>query len=263
MFAGFDLNVDLNSYASYVPYGRELHNKNKRIVKSRLDSFKGEDDKLIAERIVAEWFPSVDADIFLSHSHKDEDGIIGLSGWLHEKFGVSCFIDSCIWGYSEELLQMIDSEYCYNHATGYYNYHERNRSTSHVHMMLSTALSKTLDSCESVFFVNTPNSILPDQFIKGQTATESPWIFSEIAMTKLLRQKSLHQHRRMITEAMDSTGLESIEKSLKIQYDVDLSHLTQLGKQDLDAWAKLQDEQPMKSSLDHLYNIKLKGPFYG
>ena len=97
MFAGFDLNVDLDGYSDYVRYGRELHNQNKKIVKSRLDSFKDEGGKLIAERIVAEWFPSVDADIFLSHSHKDEDGIIGLSGWLHEKFGLSCFIDSCIW----------------------------------------------------------------------------------------------------------------------------------------------------------------------
>lgn len=259
MFAGFDVNVDLEAYKGYAAYGREIHDENKKIVETKLDSFKDLNGKLIGDKIVADWFPPIiDADIFLSHSHKDEEGIVGLSGWLHKEFGVRCFIDSCIWGYSAKLLRMIDDEYCYDSVREIYNYSERNRSTSHVHMMLSTALSNAMDSCECVFFVNTPNSIQADEFIKGSSTTESPWIFSEIAMTKLIRRRAAKDHRRMIAEAMDSvTGMESLEKSLNIRYGVNLSHLVHITQEDLVFWQGLQSARKILHPLDYLYDAKL------
>lgn len=153
---------------------------------------------------------------------------------------------------------MIDDQYCWESDRSIYDYNKRNRSTSHVYMMLSTALAKMIDKCEGVFFVNTPNSISADKYIKGSEVTDSPWIYSEIAMTSLVRKRSPLEHRKKISEARDS--MESIEKSLRIEYDVDLSHLTQLSIQDLVRWS---DENIVKgsSALDSLY--KLNGVFYG
>ncbi|WP_212633394.1 hypothetical protein [Pseudomonas fluorescens] len=263
MYAGFDLSVDLGFCQDFYTDGKILHDAHKRLVKNKLDSFKKPDGGLWAEKIVAEWFPPVKADVFLSHSHKDEPAIIALSGWLHKQFGLSCFIDSSIWGYSADLLKMIDDEYCYDKERKIYNYDDRNKSTSHVHMMLSTALTKTMDSCECVFFVNTPNSIKIDESIKGSGTTESPWIFSEIAMTKLLRKKELREHRRMIGEAMDSAGLESFEKSLRIHYDVDLSHLQHINNSTLSSWLEYQRREAPKYPLDFLYGVKKEGAIYG
>lgn len=263
MHAGFDLSVDLSFCANYYTHGKTLHDEHKRKVKSTLDSFKNPKGGLFAEKIVAEWFPSMSADVFLSHSHRDEPEIIALSGWLHEKFGLSCFIDSSIWGFSEDLLKMIDNEYCYDKDRKIYNYDDRNKSTSHVHMMLSTALIETMDACECVFFVNTPNSIKIDEAINGAGTTESPWIFSEIAMTKLLRKKELHEHRRMIAEAMDSTGMESFEKNLRIHYDVNLSHLQHINEDTLFSWLTHYQREKPNYPLDFLYTQKSQGAIYG
>lgn len=261
MYLGFNLNVDLEFYDDYFRIGKRLHDENKKIVKDTLDSFKSENGKLKAEKIIAEWFPPISADVFLSHSHKDEPGIIALAGWLNHKFGLSCFIDSSLWGYSPELLRMIDNQYCYNKEKNTYNYDDRNKSTSHVYMMLSTALTRTMDSCECVFFVNTPNSIKIDETISSSGKTESPWIYSEIAMTKLIRRRDPRDHRAIKGLAMD--GMESFKESLDIEYDVDLSHLKDIDKSTLDDWATEHEKKPLKYALDFLYAKKDHGAIYG
>ncbi|MBP0952623.1 hypothetical protein JTA33_19495 [Pseudomonas sp. 20GA0080] len=263
MHAGFDLDVDFSICAHYYAYGKAIHDQHKRTVNDTLESFKNPKGGLFAEKIVAEWFPLVSADIFLSHSHSDEENITALSGWLYETFGLTCFIDSSIWGYSAKLLKMIDDEYCYDKDRMVYNYDDRNKSTSHVHMMLSTALTKTMDACECVLFVNTPNSIKIDQSINRISATESPWIYSEIAMTKLLRKRELREHRRFTAEAMDRAGNEDFKKSLGVNYDVDLSHLTQINNETLLSWRDYFQREKPEFPLDFLYSQKNQGAIYG
>lgn len=41
-----------------------------------------------------------------------------------------------------------------------YDYNLRNYTTSHVHMMLATALTEMIDNTECIMFYNTPNSVL-------------------------------------------------------------------------------------------------------
>ncbi|MFF3703856.1 hypothetical protein [Pseudomonas qingdaonensis] len=254
MFKSFNVSIENDDFDKYLAFGQELHKKNKRIVSNTLENFKGDDDKLIASKIVGEWFPEFKADVFLSHSHKDETSVIALSGWLSKEFGLTSFVDSCIWGYSEKLLKMIDDQYCYDDEKIFYNYYKRNRSTSHVYMMLSTALSRMIDGCEAVFFVNTPNSFSADKYIEAQGTTESPWIYSELAMTRLVRKKTPEEHRsfHMIGEARDS--MES-HKELNIEYGADLSHLIPLSKEDLDSWV-LQNSDTGSRSLNTLYRNK-------
>ncbi|MDP9514742.1 hypothetical protein [Pseudomonas protegens] len=251
MYKSFNVSIDSDDFNDFLHAGQELHKNNKRIVCDTLDGFKGDDDKLVASKIVAEWFPEVQADVFLSHSHKDENSVIALSGWLKEEFGLTSFIDSCIWGYSEKLLKMIDDQYCYDKKNEIYNYNKRNRSTSHVYMMLSTALTGMIDRCEVVFFVNTPNSFSADNYIESHGTTESPWIYSELAMTRLVRTKKPEQHRQsyMIAEARDS--MENY-KDLNVEYHADLSHLIPLSKFDLTSWWHANSETGSKS-LDALY----------
>lgn len=259
MYKGFNVNdFEGGDFSSYIEYGRTLHAKNKRVAKAGLESFKDENGRLNASAVVDEWFPDIEYDVFLSHSHKDEDAVIGFSGWLYEEFGLTSFIDSCIWGYSDELLKLIDVEHCWDKARDAYDYDERNRSTSHVHMMLSIALMKTIDRCESVFFLNTPNSILPRDYIKGKGVTASPWIYSEISMCSLIRKRPISAHRTFSLEALAES--RSLEKSLQVDYDMDLSHLSLLSQADLFAWRKVCNKRGARA-LDSLY--QLKGAFYG
>ena len=54
-----------------------------------------EKNLLSAELIQEHLFPEVEADIFLSHAHADEDKVIALAICL-EKIGFKTFVDSCI-----------------------------------------------------------------------------------------------------------------------------------------------------------------------
>ncbi len=40
------------------------------------------------------WFPSIKSDIFLSHSHKDEDTALKIAGYLKNNHKLEVFVDS-------------------------------------------------------------------------------------------------------------------------------------------------------------------------
>ena len=180
MFKGFNLNID-ESFFDNDDYktGNCLYLKKKKKIHDSIEKYMNIDGSLDATKISEDWFPDVKSDIFISHSHADENLAINLSGWIYSNLGLKCFIDSCVWGYSNDLLKKIDDKYCYQKDSKTYNYSKRNFSTSHIHMMLSTALMNTIDNTECVIFINTPNSI-ENIYDTVNNSTYSPWIYSEL-----------------------------------------------------------------------------------
>lgn len=174
---------------------------------------------------------------------------------LREEFGLTAFIDSAVWGYANDLLKKIDDKYCKNETGATYNYNQRNFSTSHVHMMLSGALTKMMDKAECLIFVNTPKSITTRDAVKDKT--KSPWIYNEITTSLVLRKKKPDRHDLLIKHAK----FEADEKKQKldVSYNVDLSHLTPLSTSDLSKWRD-QSKGEIKGwrthPLDQLYLIK-------
>lgn len=120
-------------------------------------------------------------------------------------------------------------------------------------MMLSVALANMLDACDCILFLNTPNSILPSETINSPDQTGSPWIYAEIAMTRLIKPKERSALFEKRAAAFDSaTDLNAI-------YDVDLRHLTKLSGKDLASWksqfcssSTISPNHP----LDVLYRLK-------
>lgn len=108
-----------------------------------------------------------------------------LAGYLQEKCDITAFIDSEVWGYSDDLLKKIDHEFCnpYKNEVGeeVYDYNRRNRSTALVHLILQGALAKMINRCECMIFIGSPNSLRPSD-IKDENLTYSPWIYSELLM---------------------------------------------------------------------------------
>lgn len=255
MYARFNLNPENRNWSEYINTGRSIHRKNKEQIELSLDKFKNADESLDAQKIIDNWFPEIKADVFLSHSHKDENTVIGFAGWLKEAFGLDSFMDSEVWGYSDDLLKAIDDKYCRNNCCGTYNYEMRNRSTSHVHMMLSTALMNMIDKCECIIFMNTPNSYKPKEYFEDEGRTESPWIYSEIAMTKMLRQRSILEHRPQLT--MEGFKVIAKGEEARLEYPMDTLHLTPLSINDLDNW-KIRNGSNKFVNLDVLYEMKAK-----
>jgi hypothetical protein len=164
---------------------------------------------------------------------------ITLAGWLYETFGLYSFIDSCIWGYADDLLEIIDDEHC-RETRQSYSYKSRNYSTSHVHMMLNMALMQMIDKTECLFFLNTPNSI---DLSDIETRTLSPWIYSEIGISQMIEKK------RTRTKHFS----DSLDESLRISYKLDLSHLANIDSLDLLTWKQKNVREEM--ALDKLYEI--------
>lgn len=236
MYRGFNLLLEKNSFSegdfeAFKEEGSKSSSSQKTSIVETIKSFVRNDGSLDGSMMQANWFPQIEADIFISHSHKDKDLAHALAGWLKETFGLTAFIDSCVWGCANELLKMIDDEYCYQIKTNTYNYQKRNRSTSHIHMMLSVALTQMIDNTECLFFLNTPNSITPNTIINQ---TESPWIYSEIAMSRLIRKKELKEYRDMAVTESQKVFAEG--GTLNVRYDLPTEHLTEIDTDILESW---------------------------
>lgn len=233
MYNGFQIALKKDNFSrqeEFYNIGNSHISQYKTKVEEVIDSFVLADGSLDGGKMQDYWFPQINADIFISHSHRDEKLAIIFAGWLYDEFGLTAFIDSCVWGYANKLLRKIDDEYCYQPSNKTYNYQQRNYSTSHVHMMLSVALTQMIDNTECLFFLNTPHSITPESVIQQ---TESPWIYSEIAMSRLVRQKSLRAYRRQpIMDSFSAGG------RLQVKYHLPTDHLINIDIDILSKWTE-------------------------
>ncbi|MVX37342.1 hypothetical protein GOQ24_16225, partial [Myroides sp. LoEW2-1] len=115
-------------------------------------------------------------------------------------------------------------------------------------MMLNTALMQMIDTCECIIFVNTPNSVKPNEVI---AKIVSPWIYSEIGMTKLIRKKSKNEHRfKKLFENKNYSELD-------VTFNLDTDHLIKLSINDLHDWKNnFTKFKSLPSSMNNAPTIK-------
>lgn len=262
MYKGFNLALQDADFIRYEQewhsIGIEMYENYKAIVKTKLSDFALDSSgKLDGTAMQNNWFPQIETDIFISHSHRDKKLAICLAGWLFQTFKIKSFIDSCVWGYSDDLLKIIDEKYCYNEYLRTYDYEKRNYSTSHVHMMLSTALTMMIDKSECLFFINTPNSLTVSDVINNKTS--SPWIYSEITISNLIQKKGPIRQ-----EILRKSKTSSLFENLLVDYNVDLSHMEDMDSKILNRWnSKYFKEKDIDKPkfkiilhpLDYLYDL--------
>lgn len=235
-------------FLNYVQYGKTIYNSQKQKVKDEISKFILDDGTLNGSDMQNSWFPQIHADVFISHSHNDKEKAIALAGWLKHTFGLDVFIDSSVWGSADELLKKIDDRYCKNTDSTTYSYEKRNFSTSHVHTMLSTALTMMIDQTECLFFLNTPETINASSVI---SSTKSPWIYYEIGISKFVRKREPNRQKGIIKKGMFENA-----QDLTIQYKLDLDHLYDINQSILLDWQKLFTQYSENHPLDLLYGMK-------
>ncbi len=247
MWKGFNLKLEgFENLDQYETIGKSLYTANKNQAMKGLEEYTTKNGRINGTEMKKDWFPEIMADIFISHSHSDEKIAVALSGYLHDNFGLNTFIDSCVWGYANDLLFEIDKKNC-SSGDNLFSYEARNYSTSNVHMMLATAISKMMDKTECVFFLNTQNSITTNVALISQT--ESPWIYFELAMTKILRA-NIPNRLKEETRTMS----ESLNKKSTFVYELDLSDLIEISFTHLLRWER-ENKLTAASALDKLYEI--------
>lgn len=233
MYKAFNLilkDEDEAYFSSYKNIGQKIFNEDRAKVRAVLDNYTIANNSVLdGSQIQKDWFPEIECDIFISHSHSDENLALGLAGWLFENLKIKVFIDSSVWGYSDELLRKLDDLYCKNKVNSY-SYTLRNYSTSHVHMMLATALSNMIYKTECLFFLNTNKSNLDSI---GGIITKSPWIYSELEVARIVEKRM----PKRFTKEQRSNFSESVRKRLDINYKPsDISHLKEIDFGVLEYW---------------------------
>ncbi|CCG41124.1 hypothetical protein [Magnetospirillum molischianum] len=254
MFRCYNLEIETsnnNFFNKWLDGEKVRANKNKASVKKNLDAFLNKSGTLQATKLINDWFPEIKSNVFISHSHKDHDLAMGFAGWLSEYFGLNSFIDSCVWGYGDELITILDNEYSKD-TNGRYEYEKIKRTTAHVHMMLSTALTKMINSCECVVFINTPSSITSKESAeKGKT--QSAWLYTEILMTSLIKPiEPARPRRKAVGSFVEKAAVEKFDA----EYDVNLKHMTNINIDGLNAWNRACGDLTGATTLDDLYALK-------
>ena len=112
---------------------------------------------------------------------------------------------------------------------------------------------KMIDKCECMIFLNTPSSIDTDEAItSNSTSTKSPWIFSELSMTSLIRKRTVGEHRREGIIKLSEGYVRN--DSLDVDHPVVLDHLIDIDATDLAQWQ--HNKEFCRERLDGLYRMK-------
>lgn len=163
---------------------------------------------LDAEKIQQSVFPETEIDVFISHSHNDEDQAIRIALSL-ERIGLKPFVDSCVWGFADELLQEIDNKFCIPTGWENYSYALRNRTTTNVHLILNAALQQMIHRSELFVFLGTESSIKIDEYMSDRERLSSPWIFSELMFARNVKRTV----RKRLEYGMGMEGYRKIEEA--------------------------------------------------
>lgn len=254
MYKGFNLKIDDSSPTLseiIKKYGAcsDTFTKKKELARQSIKTYM-KNDGIDAKKLQEDWFQSIKADVFISHSHADEALAMAMAAAMEQELGLRCFIDSCVWGNSDELLRDIDNTYCTGASPNSYSYRKRNRSTSHVHMMLQGALVRMIDQTECVIFLNTPRSMVADARMTDESRTASPWIYAEVLATQIVREQDLGREIP-IREKVKMEG-NIVQASMPAFYhDLNLKHLTSLSPRAFARW--LASGRKGTAALDELY----------
>ena len=233
---------------NYVALYDNINPDSKNIINTKISSFVDDNKEINLTDIGENWFPEIEADVFISHSHKDEKLAIKLALWLHYCFGIKAFIDSTVWGYSRDLLYKIINNRAYNYFFDYpnsYKFDETLNINSHIDMLLSMALTKMVDKCECLIFLNTPNSISRENTME---ITYSPWIYHEIGVSKVIKKNIPNRLQLKIKQHSFSN------EELMPYFQINTSHLFELNENILNSWREKSNMRGVEE-LNYLYEI--------
>ena len=212
MKQGYLLKLSRNDYVELGKYTQE-RNVLPQSIRESLEQVSLNNKFVDGTKIQDDWFPEVDANVFISHSGKDEKLAIELANYLFDKYGIKSFVDSQVWGYFPDLMEKLDNGLdTNNNKVKLYKY---DKCSAHVHNMLSIALAKMIQKCDYFIFLDSCNSrnSMTDM-------TESPWIYFELSLSHILMPK-------------EEVIIEGLEYFSDIAYKAPTKHLKHITISDL------------------------------
>jgi hypothetical protein len=225
-----------------------------------VDVFEGR--RLIdAEMLSRHIFPRQEkAHVFLSHSHADEDRAIELAIKLRDR-GVNVFVDSCVWGASQHLLEKLIDYYSEQKADASpLSEREVSDLSAGVHLMLVGALQEMIDRTELFVFLNTENSV-PLKAYEGADRTFSPWIYSELQFSAMVRRRVPARRTRRRRDVLSLENIRAERRLPDFAHKALNSHLPKVNGSEFSGWIELLLEKG-EAALDSLYEgFEIPGQF--
>lgn len=225
--------------------------------------------RIDGEEIIRAYFPSMTPHIFISHSSKDKKTAIKFANHLFQKYGITSFVDSQIWGHIDHALKILNNKYSKlrteSNGSITYNHRKANIIASNIYAMLNIALMKTMDSSDGLILISSENSVGGDGYdvedmLHNKYATESPWIYSEINFSKMLRPR---MHKRPPVYARDGAEAfvskesrkDMILESVSFVLPAELEHMVHVRHDALMNIIKLNKRNHPLLSLDDIYHV--------
>lgn len=279
MYKGYHFplaNELLSRYAHrlevYEQIGRDQKDKAQKVIREKILSGKWVID---GEGTESEWFPQLKKHVFISHSHKDEGIALLVAGVLKDRLGIDAFVDSAAWGCYRELAECLyeATRVRYISLSSPQKDLLRSSATEHAHCMLSKSLIQMMDRCECMFFLDTKASVGLNNIGTSDYSTFSPWIYTEIEASRVLRRyKYPRSVRKVINESLRSFAMDEAPR-VEVVYPLNLEHLGKLSPQAFLQWVTKAEEikrclvddqyKPYKL-LDELYaNTKSRSILHG
>lgn len=241
MYKGFDVKLDVTKFRQkvtnakmglwdyFVRNGKESRKNLRDIIDTKIASGQW---VLSGNDIESNWFPKLVNHVFISHSHQDEDLALALAGALKYWMGLDAFVDSSVWGYYADLQELIYQKVTSlrGEVYGAQRTELENSIVSHVHCMLTKSLVQMMDQCECLIFLNTPSSIGIRDVRGTHQETYSPWIYTEVEVSRFLRTHEDPRRPKMRKFAESIEGMDEAIRDI-ISYPLNLDHL---GKVDSD-----------------------------
>lgn len=187
--------------------------------------------EVCGDGILEDFFPDVDVDVFISHSHDDLDLAKAVAGYIQSKSRSLCFIDSCVWGNIDILLKNLNEKFCQK-SINLYDYDTSNHVTKHALIMLTTALSRIMFKASIFIFLNTRKSIVKRED-DGRYYIKSPWLYHELSFSRIM-----HDQQMLIPENFSENQKRANVwlNRVDIMYRAPVEHLTEISVADLKRW---------------------------
>lgn len=198
------------------------------------------------------WFPKNELpkfQVFLSHSHNDEALAMTIAEILQERLHINVFIDSLVWGFRDNLIDLLYQNISLNKSLGSKEIYLS--ICAHVDCMLTKSLIEMMDSCECLLFLNTPTSVSAEGSVKR---THSPWIYAELEASRFLR--SHFDATRTPTQRKQRYLFNEKQSADYINIDYNLpQHLNTLSPKEFKDWLLAARDKSGFEALDVLYRL--------
>ena len=252
MYRAFD--VELGTY-DLSNVSREKYLARKNNTRNQLKQLIASNDTIKSEDIKELLLPTGgNFQIFISHSHADEQLAINFAEAIEQRTGIKCFIDSLYWDNIDSLVEELKDNYLYDSET--IDMGGLVKTCQHANIILASALTEMLNKCECVFFLNTSNSVIASKS-KINQSTYSPWIYHEIyTISKLPSKRPVRP--RAIYEASNEGLMHALmyDSYKSFTYDLDLQRMSKMNISDIKNWLSNAERlNHCKHPLDVLYNL--------